>query len=311
MAHYEERQKRRQVRGKKSDGSTEMTPPRDIKNRNRILQSAPIPQIPRSPSSQSLLSAASTEKTRKKTSTAPRIRVPPSYSYESSYSNSGEDIGMNREIRQLPNFDNPPQEEKEITAFDPNLEYDCTRLAIAQKLILRMFMDENSSDVKFVVGENLQSDTDAAAPPQIFHSHRFILEECAPALADLCETNENCDGGHAIVPIDGINPEVFHRLLYHVYGGKITDWTGCAKDMIDVAEKFNLAQLKLEAEDAYAISADITVDNLLYHILYADTRNCTALKDAVIDFILDNEEEVSDKISVSANESSRTLVWYW
>ena len=258
-----------------------------------------------SPSNQSLLSAASNDKSSFIKKAPARIRVPPSSSYES-------DIGsMDRQIRELPNFDEPPQDDIEITAFDPNLEYDCKRLAIAQKLILRMFMDENSSDVKFVVGGNLQSEDEAeASPPQIFHSHRFILEECAPSLADLCD-NENSHGGNAIVPIDSMDPEVFHRLLYHVYGGKITDWTGCSKDMIEVAEKYNMPQLKLEADDAYAQSAVITVDNLLYHILYADTRNCTALKDSVIDFIMDNEEEVGEKISVSADEGSRTLVWYW
>jgi len=295
MANYE-RQKRRHNR-KNISVLGEMTPPRDHKNRSRT--------VPSSPSNQSILSAASYEKATIKKSPA-RIRVPPSSSYES-------EIGsISRQIRELPNFDEPEHEEAEITEFNPNLEYDCKRLAIAQKLILRMFLDENSSDVKFIVSGDLNDDDETEeAPPQIFHSHRFILEECAPSLADLCESDENCDGSHAIVPIDDMNPEVFHRLLYHVYGGKITDWTGCAKDMVEVAEKYNLPQLKLEAEDAYTQNAVITMDNLLYHILYADTRNCASLKDAVIDFIVDNEEEVSDKISVSADESSRALVWYW
>ena len=304
MASYE-RQRRRQVR-KKNDVLGEMTPPRDIRNRSRILQSS----IPASPSNQSLLSAASHEKAFKKSSPATRIRVPPSSSYEAGVGNP------DRQIRDLPTFDDPGPDDTEVTAFDPNVEYDCKRLAIAQKLILRMFMDENSSDVKFVVSNNLHGEDEddeesIMTEPQIFHSHRFILEECAPTLADLCESDENYDGTHTIVPIDDMDPEVFHRLLYHVYGGKITDWTGCAKDMIEVAEKYNLPQLKLEAEDAYAQSAVITTDNLLYHILYADTRNCTSLKDAVIDFIMDNDKEVGEKLSVSADESSRTLVWYW
>ncbi|KAL7501493.1 hypothetical protein ACHAWT_010067 [Skeletonema menzelii] len=296
MQNYE-RQKRRQVR-KNTSVLREMSPPREIKNRFR--------QTPLSPSNQSLLSAASNERSFKKSPV--RVRVPPSSSYES-------EIGsITRQIRDLPNFDSPQLKvhDTEITTFNPNVEYDCKRLAIAQKLILRMFMDENSADVKFVVGDNLHSEDDEGlAPPQVFHSHLFILEECAPSLADLCEANENCDGGHAIVPIEGIDPEVFHRMLYHVYGGKITDWTGCAKDMIEVAEKFNLPQLKLEAEDAYANSTVLTVDNLLYHIMYADTRKCTTLKDAIVDFILDNEEEVEDKISVTVDETCRALVWYW
>jgi hypothetical protein len=316
-----ERQRRREVR-KKSDGSVlqgeERTPPRgEIKSRrSRILQQS----IQSSSSNQSLLSAASYEKSFKmqrsparETSPIPRIRVPSSYSYEAQYTKSSENIGINVQPRELPIFDAPPEEENEVSEFDPNVDYDCTRLAMAERLILRMFMDENSSDIKFVVSDNLQSDVDSvdAAPPQIFHSHRFILEECAPFLAELCETNENCDGGHTIVPIDGVDPEVFHRLLYHVYGGKISDWAGCAKKMVDLAEKYNLSQLKLEAEEAYAESAEITVDNLLNHILYADTRKSTAFKDRVIDFILDNEEEVSDKVSISADEGSRALVWYW
>ena len=297
MSTYE-RQRRRQVR-KNNSVLREMSPPRQIKNRHR--------PAPLSPSNQSLLSAASHERSFKKTPVR-SVRVPPSSSYES-------EIGsITRQIRDLPNFESPHREydDATITAFNPNVEYDCKRLAIAQKLILRMFMEEKSADVKFVVGDNLHGeDDDGLAPPQVFHSHRFILEECAPSLAELCEANENCDGGHAIVPIEGVDPEVFHRMLYHVYGGKISDWTGCAKDMIELAEKFSLPQLKLEAEDAYANSTVLTVDNLLYHIMYADTRKCTMLKDAVIDFILDNEEEVEDKISVTVDESCRALVWYW
>jgi alkyl hydroperoxide reductase subunit AhpC len=86
---------------------------------------------------------------------------------------------------------------------------------------------------------------------------------------------------------------------------------GCATKVIEAADKYNLPDLKTEAEEVYADSCHLTVDNLLYHILYADTRDCGALKDNIIDFIIDHEEEVSEKVSVIVEEESRTLVWNW
>lgn len=310
-----DRQRRRQHRRKEGFNSnssvlSDVTPPRDIKNRSQQRL------VAHSPSSSSLLSAASNEKLLgKKMSPVPRIRVPPTYSLSETYSTSGEDIGRSsssrHQPRDFPTFDAPSEEDQSATSFTPAIEQDSARLAIAQKLILRMFMDENSSDVKFVVSDNLRNEDANAPPPQIFHSHRFILEECCPELARLCEANENSDGSHTIVPIDGMEPEVFHRVLYHVYGGKVDDLDGCATKVIEAADKYNLLDLKVEAEEVYADSCHLTVDNLLYHILYADTRDCGALKDNIIDFIIDHEEEVSDKVSVIVEEESRTLVWNW
>ena len=39
------------------------------------------------------------------------------------------------------------------------------------------------------------------------------------------------------------------------------------------------------------------VENVMEHLLYADSMNCALLKDTAMDFIIENSAEVAEKIS--------------
>ena len=69
------------------------------------------------------------------------------------------------------------------------------------------------------------------------------------------------------------------------------------KDIIDAADKYSIVNLKLEAEAEYVKSTDITMDNAMDNLLYADAKNCALLKEAVIDFLAENSIEAAEKIS--------------
>ena len=53
----------------------------------------------------------------------------------------------------------------------------------------------------------------------------------------------------------------------------------------------------MEAEAAYVERTDITIDNAIDNLLYADGKNCALLKETVLDFLAENPNEASEKIS--------------
>ncbi|KAL7548116.1 hypothetical protein ACHAWF_011407 [Thalassiosira exigua] len=166
--------------------------------------------------------------------------------------------------------------------------------------ILNKFMDEVSADVVFEISRGDISGNPwkkrAKASPTTFHAHRFILRECSPVLAELCNSEE----GLTPIPLDNVKPDIFVHLLFYAYGGKVddADLEEKAKDIIDAADKFGVVDLKLEAEACYVRKTEIDVENMLENLLYAESRNCALLKEAVMDFIVENGDEVEAKVSL-------------
>jgi len=47
----------------------------------------------------------------------------------------------------------------------------------------------------------------------------------------------------------------------------------------------------------YVKSTSIDVDNMMDNLLYADSKNCTLIKEAVVDFVVENGNSILGKIS--------------
>jgi hypothetical protein len=111
-------------------------------------------------------------------------------------------------------------------------------------------------------------------------------------LADLFGSNDTAS-------ISDVKPDIFRHLLFYVYGGSVAeeDLKTHAKDIIDAADKYSIVNLKLEAEAAYVESIEITIDNAIDNLLYADAKNCALLKEAVMNFLAANPDETAEKIS--------------
>ena len=97
------------------------------------------------------------------------------------------------------------------------------------------------------------------------------------------------------VTITDVTPKIFYNMLGYVYGK--TMWRGPTKDMINACDKYGVVHLKLEAEAAYVKFTEITMDNMMENLLYADSKNLALLKEAVMDFIVANKKRVMGKIS--------------
>jgi hypothetical protein len=171
------------------------------------------------------------------------------------------------------------------------------------KNIQSMIIDENFGDISFAVGENQKksnAEKIAKTAPAMFYAHRDILRECSTGiLADICRSN--VPSMSSPVEITDVSPEVFRHLLYSAYGGKISadDMKPQTKEIIDAANRYGVVSLKLEAEAYFVGNTLFTLENVMEHLMYADSMNCALLKEAAMDFIIENSAEVMDKITVN------------
>ena len=161
------------------------------------------------------------------------------------------------------------------------------------------FGNEETADVQFEVGGTVESALDGRnlikKPTTTFNAHHYALRLNAPALADMCKP-----GDVAPTAITNVQPEIFKHLLYYCYGGKISkdDLESDAKDIIEAADRFGIASLKLEAEACYVDTVGLTLDSVLEVVTYADSKNLALLKERCMEFLSSADKmEVAKKVS--------------
>jgi len=167
------------------------------------------------------------------------------------------------------------------------------------QMIQGVFMDEKYSDIVFeVVGEEEPKDTstkvDMAAVT--FPAHRVIVMKGSSFLAILCESLGNTT---TPIQITGVSHDIFRLLLSYIYGMTISNdnMKLHAKEIINAADMFGVPSLKLEAEARLVEDTVITIENVMDLLVYAECKNCALLKEAAVDFIVDNKAEVIEKLS--------------
>jgi len=172
------------------------------------------------------------------------------------------------------------------------------------KNILSKFMDEESADIIFEV-ESTNFGRKRSKTTTTIHAHRFILQQFSSTLDEICKPGEDQvirykrGDGMTTITITDANPNTFKRMLFYMYGGKLSndDMKQHAKSIIDVADKYGIVGLKLEAEAAYVTSERITIENVIDKLLYADSKNLALLKEAVMDYLVKNGKEAMTKLS--------------
>jgi len=165
------------------------------------------------------------------------------------------------------------------------------------KNVLKLFMNEETADVVFEVGgeKHAKGRRKKTKSSTSFHAHRNILQSCAPTLYEMC----GADGGVRVVSITDVKTEIFYNILYYAYGGKLPEdeLKKNAKDIINACDKYGVVHLKLEAAAVYVESIELTMDNMMDNLLYADSKNLALLKEAVMDYIVKNKTSIIGKVS--------------
>lgn len=155
------------------------------------------------------------------------------------------------------------------------------------------FMDKKSADVVFKIGGETETVASRDEPPMkmqktsmiTLSAHRCILMKMAPTLAALLGSNMS----PAIVELPNDSVQAFKSLLRYIYGLEIFDIgndIGQIKDILELANKYGVVNLKLEMEELLVSSISLNVDNFIDHLTYAESKNCALLKETVMDFII-------------------------
>jgi len=164
--------------------------------------------------------------------------------------------------------------------------------------LLKGFNNEEMSDVAFEVGGEVESAANrrkrAKTTATTFHAFHSILRLNAPSLADMCRP-----GDKGSMPIIGVEPEVFKMVLYFCYGGAIKDeeLAANAKAIIEAADRFGIVSLKLQAEAVLTEQTEITVDNMLDNLLYANSKNLALFQEKIMDFVAENGDRIVGNVS--------------
>jgi hypothetical protein len=69
-----------------------------------------------------------------------------------------------------------------------------------------------------------------------------------------------------------------------------------AKEIIDVADRFGVTSLKLEAEASLVNTMTLSVENVKDLLIYADSKNCALLKEVAMDYMLEHSDVVLQNI---------------
>ena len=165
--------------------------------------------------------------------------------------------------------------------------------------MLDLFNDEESADVVFEVdskvGEHEKKETRSSKKkklaPILFHAHRCVMKKGAPMLYELCKM-----GGK--VCINGVKADVFGELLRYMYGQELHEDTlgANAREFIDAADRYGAVYLKLRAETEY-VKTPMSTENVMDTLLYADAKNCALLKEAVMEFLVECNDDAIEKLS--------------
>ena len=70
-----------------------------------------------------------------------------------------------------------------------------------------------------------------------------------------------------------------------------------AKEIIDAADRYGVATLKLAAEACLVEDTTFSLENVKELLLYAESKNCALLKEVAMDFLVNKKDEVIGKIS--------------
>lgn len=129
-----------------------------------------------------------------------------------------------------------------------------------------------------------------------FHAHRFILEKCSTTLAGLLES---AGDQTAHIQISDVSADIFHLLHKYMYGHTIFDdvTKPRSREIIDAADKYGIVTLKLEAEAVLVEATIFTMENVMELMQYAESKNCSLLKEAALDYIALNKVEAIEKLS--------------
>ncbi|CAO1373685.1 unnamed protein product [Diamesa hyperborea] len=126
---------------------------------------------------------------------------------------------------------------------------------------------------------------------QEIKAHKAVIASRCPSFAVVFESNMENDFTSLIKMLEFDRTTIFEFLRY-VYCGKIENITKVAGCLVQIANKYNLTKLKEKCSDSLIQS--LSTENVIEHLLIADSNNCNLLKAHCMDFIKKNYKAIKE-----------------
>ncbi len=128
-----------------------------------------------------------------------------------------------------------------------------------------------------------ESDDDSNPSVVIFNAHKLILAARSPVFAAMfsSRTLENTTN---VIEINDLRSETIQSMLEYIYTGKVNDIKKSTVELYRCADKYQLEDLRLQAE--MALMNSISIDTSAEILLLADQHHSKELKSRVIQFIV-------------------------
>ena len=165
------------------------------------------------------------------------------------------------------------------------------------KTVQDLFNDAEFSDIVFEVeGGNKRGAEKGDEKSAKFYAHRIILKKAAPLLSDMITSDSS-----SLVKVPNVSPCAFEVVLRYIYGCDVLDFgndPAFTMEILDIANKYGINTLKLQAE-AYMVSiTKFNTQNLLEILNFADATNCALLKEAAMIYVAENPSEVVKNVAM-------------
>ncbi|CAF0724101.1 unnamed protein product [Didymodactylos carnosus] len=123
-----------------------------------------------------------------------------------------------------------------------------------------------------------------------YNAHKLILACRSPVLAAMF-TGKTLENNTNTIEINDLKPETIKSMLEYIYTGKVNDIKNSTVELYRCADKYQLEDLRLQAE--MALMNSISIDSSAEILLLADQHHSKELKLKVIQFIVQNLKAVT------------------
>jgi hypothetical protein len=155
---------------------------------------------------------------------------------------------------------------------------------------LLLHSSSKMSDIKIRVhissshnSDGTESDDDSNPPVVTFNAHKLILAARSPVFAAMF-SNRTLENTTNIIEINDLRSETIQSMLEYIYTGKVNDIKKSTVELYRCADKYQLEDLRLQAE--MALMSSISIDTSAEILLLADQHHSKDLKLRVIQFIV-------------------------
>jgi len=124
-----------------------------------------------------------------------------------------------------------------------------------------------------------------------FYCHQFILSSRSQIFEAMLHT-EMIEQQTGNIEIEDFSKDVVEKMLVYIYGGVVPNINKDAKELLNIAEKYQLQQLKISLGEK--LVSTLNKDNCIEYLAIGDVLHVNKLKEAALKFFRQNAGSIME-----------------